>query len=65
MRKTNKKLVFLWHGLPSYALFCIKELENFFPNLTVVGVRPSVPYKELDNILSSEIIWLDEDSEYD
>lgn len=65
MTKNNIKILFLWHGLPAYALRCIKHVEKLFPDITVVGVRPSVPFTGLDEIISKEIIWLDEDKNYE
>lgn len=65
MTRSNIKILFLWHGLPAYALRCIKHVETLFPDITVVGVQPSVPFTGLDGIISKEIIWLDEDKNYE
>ena len=51
--------ILFWEGLPVCALL-LKRVIKEFPNLIIVSTRPSVPFENIEELLGSQVHWLDD-----
>lgn len=56
-----QSIVFSWPGLPDYAARCIRAVIDRHPGkVTVIGTRPHVPIKGMEDSLGQSVIWIDD-----
>jgi glycosyltransferase involved in cell wall biosynthesis len=55
-------IVISWDGLPQYAARLIKEfLKSDYRNISIIGTKPVVPIKGMEEIIGQEIFWINKD----
>lgn len=61
----NLKIVIAWNGLPLYGAKLIAAAREIIgENFNVIGTHPKVPIMSMDEILSTNLHWLDEGKSY-
>ena len=52
-----------WHGLPQYAARLIRAYsDQVHEEVVVLGVRPQVPVRGMEDVLGHPIVWIEETS---
>jgi glycosyltransferase involved in cell wall biosynthesis len=58
------RIVISWDGLPQYAARLLKEfLKSNYQSISIIGTKPVVPIKGMEEIIGKEIIWINKDHE--
>ena len=57
------EIAIAWHGLPFYAARLIRRgIHRLGKKVTVIGTRPSVPIRGMEEALDQPVNWIDPDS---
>lgn len=56
----NANIAFSWHGLPQYAARLIRAaIDLVGEECIVIGSRPNVPVKGMEDVLGQKVYWVD------
>lgn len=59
-----KNLVISWSGLPQYAARLIKGFIDYSSlNVNIIGTRPKIPVRGMEEILNNKVFWVEENSQ--